>query len=94
MDEYIAEREIINLEKDLLSVGYESHWYKIRNNRDKKLKSGYNYTKLILIGVNIIVCFIGLTGAFIVQIASVSPVHADKPVHIFIDSAPKLKGKS
>ena|ERR1700744_1255720 len=90
--EYTYERDIIKLEDDLLGAGCTSHWHYIKNNNEKKPKSGYRYTKWILIAMNIMVCFIGLIGALIIHIASISHKNiASKPTHIVVDSPLKIR---
>lgn len=90
--EYIWEREIIHLEEDLLNVGYKSYWADFKENLSEKPKTGYSYTKKIIIGLNIIVCLIGLTGAAILQIASTYTKHnAAKPTHVIVDTPIKIK---
>jgi|ERR1700761_5114687 len=103
--EYISEREIIGLEKDLIAAGHESEWFsiaqKIKEERAKAIeenrkvaihKSGYSHTKLILCGLNIIVCLIGFSGVMIVrQTVNTHKKPPTKQVHIVIDSALKIK---
>ena len=92
--EYALERKALKLEEDLMVDGCNKlDWQDSITDPPSRSTSGYSYTKKIIIGLNIIVCCIGLSGAAVVTAAILNPGKSQisKPVHIIIDSAAKTR---
>jgi hypothetical protein len=69
LEEYVAERHILALNDDLEAIGYKSIWIV----PDNPGKTGFHYTKLILIWFGWVIFIIAITGSVIVYMAVKEP---------------------